>query len=142
MKINFFNKKAPTIIEFFSLLIIPFIVFIILFSKSKSEVEEKIKNDPVSTISKEEQPKKENELIQLGINYMVNKKYNESITINLQVLTINQNNKIAHNNLCYAYGEIGQYEKGIKHCEKAITIDPNFQLAKNNLNALKAKKNN
>ena len=137
MNINFFNKKVPSFLEYLIFLIIPFIIFILLVSKNKNTIEEKAAQDQIEPTLSEKKLDQENNLIQLAIKQMVQKNYSESIKINLEVLKINENNKIAHNNLCYAYGEIEEYKKGITHCERAIALDPNFQLAKNNLNFLK-----
>ncbi len=79
-------------------------------------------------------------MINLGVNYINQKKYAKSIETNLSVLEINPNNKFAHNNLGYAYGKLGQFDEGIKHCTKAIKLDPKFQLAKNNLQMIKKMK--
>jgi len=47
---------------------------------------------------------------------------------------------LAYNNICAALNNLGRYEEGIKACQEALRIDPDFQLAKGNLNwALSAK---
>jgi hypothetical protein len=39
-----------------------------------------------------------------------------------------------HNNLCVAYGMLGQRDDAVVACERAVEINPSSQLAKNNLN--------
>jgi tetratricopeptide (TPR) repeat protein len=49
-------------------------------------------------------------------------------------------NALSSNNLCAEFNAIGQWDTAIKHCEEAITVNPSFQLAKNNLKYSKDKK--
>ncbi|WP_298320159.1 tetratricopeptide repeat protein [uncultured Aquimarina sp.] len=131
------NKKIFIALEFLIFLIIPSTIFLMITSKNKSKIEDKAVIVQVEKTLNQEELQKENSLIQQGVQFMIQKKYKESIKTNLEVLSINENNKVAHNNLCFAYGEIRQFENGIKHCNKAIELDPNFQLAKNNLELIK-----
>jgi tetratricopeptide (TPR) repeat protein len=39
-----------------------------------------------------------------------------------------------HNNLCVAYGMLGQRADAIASCERALEIEPNSEIGRNNLN--------
>ncbi|GAA0731618.1 hypothetical protein GCM10009430_43990 [Aquimarina litoralis] len=137
MNIKKKNKKLFIALEFLVFLIIPIIVFVVITSKNRKKI---INNSAVVQIEKKLSPEellKQNALIETGIKLINTKKYKESIEINLKALKIG-NSKFAHNNLCFAYGKIGKFEKGIEHCENAILLDQNFQLAKNNLKLIKS----
>ena len=45
----------------------------------------------------------------------------------------------AHNNLGYAYYELGRYEEATESYKQAIRIDPDHVLAHNNLKAIQEK---
>ncbi len=47
-------------------------------------------------------------------------------------LKLNANNPYAYNNICSAYNKLKEWDKAIAACDKAITLKPDFQLAKNN----------
>lgn len=49
------------------------------------------------------------------------------------VLAQNPHNAVAWNNRCVAHTMLMLYAAGIADCERALRIDPGFQLAKNNL---------
>ena len=48
-------------------------------------------------------------------------------------------NATLYNNICAAYNTLGKYQpqEAIKACGRAIEINPNFDLDKNNLNLAK-----
>jgi len=50
-----------------------------------------------------------------------------------RLIKLSPKDAIAYNNLCSAYNALEQYDKGEKACLKALQIDKDFQLAKNNL---------
>lgn len=58
------------------------------------------------------------------------------MTINYSKIIIKNepNNAMAWNNLGSAYNALQNYDEGAIACKKALSIDPDFQLAKNNLN--------
>ncbi len=129
------RKKINNIIEHLFFLVIPLVIFFTITINNKNKIENSVSQSQINNNPRDEST--ENELINLGIKYINQKKYQKSIEINLQVLVLNSNNKLAHNNLGYAYAKLKQWDKGIKHCSKAIQLDSNFQLAKNNLQLIK-----
>jgi Flp pilus assembly protein TadD len=50
-----------------------------------------------------------------------------------KVVSINPRNIAAYNNLCAANIMLGEFDKAIAAANKALEIDPNYQLTKNNL---------
>ncbi len=62
------------------------------------------------------------------------KRFDEAINICLKIIEIDSNNKFAFNNLCACYNQKKQWFNAKKACEEALRIDPNFRIAKNNLN--------
>jgi predicted Zn-dependent protease len=40
---------------------------------------------------------------------------------------------LVHNNLCVAYGLLGDRERAVRECATATALDPKFELARNNL---------
>ena len=83
----------------------------------------------------------EKEYLALSYNYFKAKMYNRSIDISKEILVLNPNNQDAYNNICSSFNILGEWEKAIEACNKAIEISPDFQLAKNNLNLAKSKIN-
>jgi tetratricopeptide (TPR) repeat protein len=47
---------------------------------------------------------------------------------------------VAYNNICCAYNEMKDWDHAIEAGKKAIEIDPSNQLAKNNFNWAKSRK--
>lgn len=47
---------------------------------------------------------------------------------------LNPDSFAVHNNICVAYGILANREQAVPECERALEIDPNSQLGKNNLN--------
>ena len=82
----------------------------------------------------------ETSLFNLGMAYINNKMYKESIETFKKLLKLNHNNANANNNLGISYGGIKDWDNGIKYCQIAIDLNLDFQLAKNNLNWMKAEK--
>ena len=62
------------------------------------------------------------------------KRYDEAISYCEKAIAFESKNKYIYNNLCACYNQKGEWLKAKSACEKALILDPNFQLAKNNLN--------
>jgi Flp pilus assembly protein TadD len=50
-----------------------------------------------------------------------------------RVLAISPNNAPAYNNLCVAYGLLGQRAKAVAACNRAVSLEPSNERARNNL---------
>lgn len=57
----------------------------------------------------------------------------ESIRLLKKAIAIDHKQPSVFNTLCVAYNINHQYQEGIKACKKALRLDPNFDLAKNNI---------
>lgn len=67
--------------------------------------------------------------------YYYNKgNFNKCIVEAQKAISINPNYCAAYNNICCAYNEMKDWDHAIEAGNKAVVIDPNNQLAKNNLN--------
>ncbi len=55
----------------------------------------------------------------LGTAYFMKGLVPEAIKANLQALNVQSEFPVAHNNLCVAYLETGDFDKAIAHCDKA-----------------------
>ena len=51
----------------------------------------------------------------------------------MKSLQIKPNNAVVLNNLCAAYNDLGKWQDAIQACSKALELEPDFKLAKNNL---------
>ncbi len=76
----------------------------------------------------------------LGYNYYQLNEYQKCIEVNYSVIELEPNNYIAYNNICSAYNELKIYEEAIKACEKALSINGDHTLSRNNLNWAKQNK--
>jgi tetratricopeptide (TPR) repeat protein len=61
-------------------------------------------------------------------------KFDECIKVCQDILAIEPNNENAFNNIGAAYNMKKDWEKAAEYCRKALAINPNFNLAKGNLN--------
>ena len=61
-------------------------------------------------------------------------RYDEAISYCENAIVKNIKSKLIYNNLCACYNQKGEWLKAKSACEKALILDPDFQLAKNNLN--------
>ena len=48
-------------------------------------------------------------------------------------MEVKPDSALAYNNICAAYNALKQWDDAIAACERALVIDPDFELAKNNL---------
>lgn len=80
----------------------------------------------------EKEPTAEN-YFRLGLLYLGNKQYPESIHANRKAIELKKDFADAYNNIGAAYGEMKMWEAQISACEEALKIDPGHQLARNNI---------
>ncbi len=73
-------------------------------------------------------------VIKLSASYINNGMPGKASTILNQYIKKDSSNAIVYNNLGTAQIMLKNYQLGVDACKKAIALDPNFQLAKNNLN--------
>ncbi len=75
-------------------------------------------------------------LVNLGFWKIKNNQYQEAILVNEKVIEINNLNVVAYNNLGWAYMKLGMRDKAIESFKKALEINPDFDLAKRNLETI------
>lgn len=74
-----------------------------------------------------------NNYISLGLELANRKIYEEAMKAYEQAKTINPNAPVAWNNICALLNEQGRFADAIPNCEKALALEPKFELAANNL---------
>ncbi len=147
-------KRNITIAVASILLVVPIVfILILIFGNSKNnkgQTDPQQQNQQAQKVSPEEKlinalkisktDSSETALFNLALAYNDNKMHKEGIDLFLKVVKINPKHVIAYNNLGFSYGCLGEWDNGIKYCQMALDLDPNFQLAKNNLNWMKDEK--
>ncbi|WP_299442094.1 hypothetical protein [uncultured Aquimarina sp.] len=78
-----------------------------------------------------------NEYINLSYYYYILGFHKRCIETSEDLLLLDSNNATAYNNICSSYNILGEFEKAVKACNRALEIDPNFERAKNNLERAK-----
>lgn len=86
------------------------------------QIEQKLKENP-----------SEDAYIDLSLLYYQRNEFVKSIEAAEQALKINQKSAQALNNIGAAYGAMMVWEKQVEYCSKALQIQPNFEVAKNNV---------
>lgn len=81
-----------------------------------------------------------NELIEASLQLYQARKYEESILMAEAAVKIDPRSDRAYNNICAACNELGNWDRAIEACEKAIAINPANELAQRNLRWAKSKK--
>lgn len=71
--------------------------------------------------------------IELSLYYYKASKYDSSLYAAKQILKYDSNNPTAFINICAADNVLGNWDEAIKAGEKAVKLQPNSQLARNNL---------
>jgi tetratricopeptide (TPR) repeat protein len=74
-----------------------------------------------------------NDVVELGLYYYTRKEFTKAINIYETGITTLGEDALLLNNLCASYCEIKEWDKAIIYGEKALKIQPDFTLAKNNL---------
>ena len=155
--INSYSDKKSN--NWIPLSIISFIAIILVFTffMDKEGSNTDVKEDPIVSTQTEN---RSNEIeiakdtalnnpnfsnyVDLGRIYYKTNQFQKCITTTLKALEYPapvDKQAIAYNNLCCAYNALQMTEDAIKACERSLKLDPEFQLAKNNLaNALSNKK--
>ncbi len=72
--------------------------------------------------------------INLSLIYYQETKYGLCIKACRSALEIDSLSHTAYNNICSSYNKLGEWEKAKDACEKALQINPEMKIAKNNLN--------
>lgn len=90
--------------------------------KEIADLEEKAKKTPSLDV-----------LLNLSLKYYQNKEYQMVVNTSEKLLKSYPNTSTAYNNMCAAYNQMKKWKLGAEACKKAIKINPEFQLAKNNL---------
>ncbi|MBX2902415.1 MAG: tetratricopeptide repeat protein [Chitinophagales bacterium] len=73
------------------------------------------------------------EFIELGLYYYQRKEFKQAIATFEKGLAQHSKDVLLLNNLCASYCEIKQWEKALPYCEEALKLQPDYNLAKNNL---------
>ena len=71
--------------------------------------------------------------LKMSLNSFRLKDFENCIKISYELLDKDPNNLIAFNNICASHNNLKEFELAKEACKKALEIDSNFQLAKNNL---------
>lgn len=71
--------------------------------------------------------------LRLSLAYCRESRFQECIEASGKALKLDPARIEAYNNICYAQTRIGAKSLAIKACESALAIDPDFELARNNL---------
>ncbi len=82
------------------------------------------------------------ELLQKSVDLYLVGNYNGTIKLSQVLLARDPKNTIALNNMGIAYNALGDFDAAISALKKAVELNPNFELAKNNLADSEAKKKN
>lgn len=117
-----------------------------MYDKAKEACEKSLKINNDSQLTKnnlkvslkginrlEKQELTAREYLRLSFNYYKFGYFDKCINTSLELLRLEPDSKYAYNNICSSYNALKKYEEAMKACKKALEIDPDYQLAKNNL---------
>ena len=71
---------------------------------------------------------------ELGYEHYRQGRYAEGVTANLRAIEYDPGSYLAYNNLCSCYNHLQEWEKGAAACRRALELNGDFELARNNLN--------
>ena len=71
--------------------------------------------------------------VQLSLEWYNAGNYVESKKAAEEAVLVNPNDAAAWNNICAACNKIGDYQRGIEACTKAVSLKPDWEIAINNL---------
>jgi tetratricopeptide (TPR) repeat protein len=78
----------------------------------------------------------------MGLALFNNKEYERAIEVWKKALQYNPNSEVVYSNMGAAYGSMAKWNEEITCCEKALAINPDYTLARNNLAWAKSQLNN
>lgn len=78
----------------------------------------------------------------LGYNYYVQGEFRKSLEASKKCVAIQPNNAWAWNNICIAYVQLREWDKAVEAAQKALEIDPKYELARANLKRAMSSKAN
>ncbi len=73
-------------------------------------------------------------LLNTGLEFYNQGLYELCISTTILATEADPTNAQAYNNICSAYNKLGKWDEAINYCQKALEVDPEHELAKNNLN--------
>ncbi len=74
-----------------------------------------------------------NDFIELGLYHYKRMEFGQAIAVYETALKKIGEDALIYNNLCAAHCEVKEWDKAVSYCEKSLQLQPDFSLAKNNL---------
>lgn len=110
------------------------ISLLISLTACKKKVENVTPTNPIAKLEADIKatPSFENH-IALGLEYANNGMRQQALDMYVKARDINPNSPLAWNNMCAELNTQKRHIEALEACEKAVALDGNFQLAKNNL---------
>jgi tetratricopeptide (TPR) repeat protein len=97
------------------------------------QIKQKHAQKIVQNMLKNKLPLSQN-IITLSNTYLDKQEFDNAVTLLSNAIMVNPSNPILYSNLCVTYGIQKKYEAAASACNRALELDPGFQLARNNLN--------
>ncbi len=143
------NKPKRQWSSYAILALIAIILVVFLYNRSKTDSVPEQVQATASTANSELERAKDNALsnpgfdtyVNLGLLYYRNEEYQNCINITIKALEFSappEKQALAYNNIGSAYNVLSMPDSAIKACEKALSLKPDMELAKNNLKAAKS----
>jgi tetratricopeptide (TPR) repeat protein len=136
-------KSSALAVTMIVMLLVP-IVYVTFIKKEEPKeaivIQQRVEAAPLTTNSQLDDQQKvleaspsEKEYVNLAVSYYNAKRYRECINVSQKVIDINPKNATAYNNICSAYNCLSNWDSAIIAGNVALAIQPDFQLAKNNV---------